>query len=67
MYAKGAEQKWEDISTEDPTPDYWVRFVYGNDGWDVLCDYSSVTDLDPYLGTGTKVGKLIDKYEALVN
>jgi hypothetical protein len=18
----------------------WVRFVYGNDGWDVICDYS---------------------------
>lgn len=19
----------------------WVRFVFGNDGWDVICDYSS--------------------------
>ena len=22
----------------------WVRFVYGNDGWDVICDYT--TNLD---------------------
>lgn len=25
----------------------WVRFVYGNDGWDVICDYT--TNLDPLL------------------
>jgi hypothetical protein len=25
----------------------WVRFVYGNDGWDVICDYT--TNLDPFM------------------
>ena len=37
----------------------WVRFVYGNDGWDVICDYT--TNLEPYIGEGTAVQKLIDK------
>ena len=42
-------------------PDGWVRLVYGNDGWDVISDYSSVDLLDKYLGDGTAVQKLIDK------
>ena len=25
----------------------WVRLVYGNDGWDVVCDYT--TNLEPLL------------------
>lgn len=25
----------------------WVRFVYGNDGWDVICDYT--TWLEPHI------------------
>lgn len=37
----------------------WVRFVYGNDGWDVISDYT--TNLEPYIGEGTAVQKLIDK------
>ena len=47
------------LALADPTPDYWVRFVYGNDGWDVMPDYSSTADLDPIIGEGTVVGKLI--------
>lgn len=31
----------------DPRPDSWVRFVYGNDGYDVISDYT--TDLDDVL------------------
>jgi hypothetical protein len=27
----------------------WVLFVYGNDGWDVICDYT--TNLEPIMGT----------------
>jgi hypothetical protein len=38
----------------------WVRFVYGNDGWDVIADYSIT--LESYIGEGTKVQKLVDKY-----
>ena len=33
VYVKGTNPK-------DTRPDYWVRFVYGNDGWDVISDYS---------------------------
>lgn len=38
----------------------WVRFVYGNDGWDVICD--NTLNLEPYIGEGTAVDKLIEKY-----
>ena len=56
------DMKALDYSLKDETPDYWVRFVYGNDGWDVMSDYSNVDHLDKYLGDGTAVQKLIDKY-----
>lgn len=36
----------------------WVYAVYGNDGWDVICDYT--TNLDPFIGDGTNVQKLVD-------
>jgi len=32
-------------------------------GWDVICDYSSVKDLDPIIGEGTAVQKLVDYAE----
>ncbi len=53
VYTKGATK-------EDARPDYWVRFVYGNDGWDVISDYTVY--LEPWIGEGTAVQKLIDKY-----
>lgn len=33
--------------------------MYGNDGWDVISDYT--VSLEPYIGEGTAVQKLIDK------
>jgi hypothetical protein len=36
----------------------WVRFIYGNDGWDVINDYS--TKLEQYL---TKTDALIDEMQ----
>ena len=27
----------------------WVRFVYGNDGWDVICDYSGAEHIERVL------------------
>jgi hypothetical protein len=30
----------------------WVRFVYGNDGYDVICDYT--TNLDPQMDAVNK-------------
>jgi hypothetical protein len=38
----------------------WVRFVYGNDGWDVISDYT--VNLEPFIGEGTAVDTLIQKY-----
>lgn len=32
---------FEAPSAEDRRPNAWVRFVYGNDGWDVICDYTT--------------------------
>jgi hypothetical protein len=49
------------LNEKDTRPDGWVRLIYGNDGWDVISDYSSVDLLDKYLGDGTAVQKLIDK------
>jgi hypothetical protein len=46
---------------KDTTPNMWVRFVYGNDGWDVICDYSHAKTLDPILGDDSEVQKLIDR------
>ena len=37
----------------------WVRFVYGNDGWDVVCDYS--VNIEPVLAGAEK---LADRLEA---
>ena len=39
----------------------WVRLVYGNDGWDVVCDYT--TNLEPIMGNATA---LADKYSEAV-
>lgn len=37
----------------------WMKFVYGNDGWDVLCDYS--VTLDQYIPeTQALIEKLSD-------
>lgn len=35
----------------------WVFFVYGNDGWDVVSDYT--TNLEPYM---TEANKIADQY-----
>jgi hypothetical protein len=54
VYLKGDDKR-------DIRPQYWVRFVYGNDGWDVISDYT--TYLEPYIGKGTVVEKLVGKLE----
>jgi hypothetical protein len=39
----------------------WVYLVYGNDGWDVISDYT--TNLESLIGEkGTKVQKIVEKY-----
>ena len=53
VYIKGDDKK-------DVRPQYWVRLIYGNDGWDVINDYH--VHLEPAIGEGTKVQALIDKY-----
>lgn len=39
----------------------WVYFVYGNDGWDVISDYT--VNLEKYIGEGSAVDKVVKKYE----
>jgi hypothetical protein len=46
--------------TADDKADWWVRFVYGNDGWDVISDYC--TALEDVIGEGTPVQAVIDQY-----
>jgi uncharacterized protein YcgL (UPF0745 family) len=36
----------------------WVQFVYGNDGWDVICNYT--TNLEKYL---TMAQEVSEKYQ----
>lgn len=38
----------------------WVYFVYGNDGWDVISDYT--VNLESIIGDGTPVQTLVDEY-----
>lgn len=39
----------------------WVFLVYGNDGWDVISDYS--VNLESIIGPGTPVDTVVKKYE----
>lgn len=50
----------ENTDHTDERGDWWVRFIYGNDGWDVINDYC--TALEEFIGEGTPVQKLIDEY-----
>lgn len=38
----------------------WVYLVYGNDGWDVISDYT--TNLESIIGEGTETQKISDHY-----
>ena len=50
VYVKGDDEK-------DPRPQYWIHFVYGNDGFDVMSDYS--VHLEPDL---TKANEIAAHY-----
>jgi hypothetical protein len=45
---------------KDKRGDWWVRFTYGNDGWDVMSDYCVA--LDSVIGDGTDIEKLIETF-----
>lgn len=38
----------------------WVRFVYGNDGWDVISDYT--TNLEGLMGEANKISEKYSDY-----
>ena len=38
----------------------WVYFVYGNDGWDVISDYT--VNLEKYVGDGSEAYKISEYY-----
>ena len=46
---------------KDATHVGWIRFVYGNDGWDVICDYSANDATESVL---IPANKIADKVEA---
>lgn len=50
VYVKG-----DDVN--DLRPQYWVHFVYGNDGWDVMSDYTIHLEKDL-----TEAQKIADHY-----
>lgn len=38
----------------------WVYLVYGNDGWDVISDYT--VNLEAFIGDGTATEQIVNKY-----
>lgn len=61
---------YEDADQDDPLnvaandsnrSDWWVRLVYGNDGYDVVSDYCVA--LEDVIGDGTAIQELIDRAE----
>jgi hypothetical protein len=38
----------------------WIYFVYGNDGWDVISDYT--VNLESFIGEGTEAYKISEYY-----
>lgn len=51
VYRKAGNKK-------DVRPDFWVRCIYGNDGYDVISDYASAKDLGPFIGEDTAIAEL---------
>lgn len=49
------------VARRDDTVSGWIRLVYGNDGWDVICDYT--IKLEPFIGEGTDVDRIVLRYE----
>jgi hypothetical protein len=47
-------------TVKDGRLDGYVYFVYGNDGWDVISDYT--VNLEKYVGEGSLAGKISDHY-----
>lgn len=48
------------IVEKDGIPLGWAYFVYGNDGWDVLSDYT--VNLESYIGEGSEAYKISEHY-----
>jgi hypothetical protein len=44
----------------EDAPIGWAYLVYGNDGWDVLSDYT--VNLEKYIGKNTPADRLAEKY-----
>jgi hypothetical protein len=47
----------------DSRPDYSVTCVYGNDGYDVISDYSGTEDLERCIGYNTAIAELQQQAE----
>lgn len=49
-----ADAEWERVG--------WVHFIYGNDGWDVIADYT--TNLEDALQTATELADELERRRA---
>jgi hypothetical protein len=52
--------KYRESATPDNEHVHWVRFVFGNDGWDVISDYLTSLDETDLLKRADAISK---KYE----
>jgi hypothetical protein len=39
----------------------WIRLVYGNDGWDVICDYSGVDHIEAVLAGANALAEKLEE------
>ena len=50
----------ESLILTKPNMSRFMMFVYGNDGWDVLCDYTAILDDE---GTTKEANRLSEEYQ----
>jgi trehalose utilization protein len=59
MFATDEDRLWV-VDPKQPRPIGWVLFVYGNDGHDVICDYTAKPAIEELMVEADKIAK---KYE----
>ena len=55
------DEDWFRVYDADKTPIGWVRFAYGNNGWDVIADYTFST-LEKELSTAKALAEAMENH-----